>query len=389
MIRSASSTATRAARSAHAPASGRMWSASRNNASRWSHTTQKTSSARTKSTLALESNAKLAAATAASKSTTTPLSKDQIRSIFLSAAIPMVGFGFMDNFIMITAGSAIDSTLGVQMGLATMTAAAIGQVVSDVSGVIFGDTLSRVFQIEPAKLTKVQKRLKSVARLRLGGAVLGVILGCTLGATALQLIPDEPRKEEASVGTSSALSTGSTSSSASMPNDQLQQRHQLPVRNQLHRIQKVMEDVMTSDEETWHEKLASCTLYVNGLEGEHCLPPPLKRRSSITRQSLSTLFGSPQQHTHIATIARLNMNNNNKKDADPEVLHTLRERRVVVFADTIYVPIQMQTNSEEEEEVLGIFKVKLENGSFYTGSEIKDAKRVARNLGYFLHRMVE
>lgn len=44
----------------------------------------------------------------------------------------MVGFGFMDNFIMVQAGGYIDATLGVQLGLATLTAAAMGQVVSDV-----------------------------------------------------------------------------------------------------------------------------------------------------------------------------------------------------------------------------------------------------------------
>ena len=38
----------------------------------------------------------------------------------------MIGFGAMDNFVMIQAGQYIDSTLGVQLGLATMTAAAAG-----------------------------------------------------------------------------------------------------------------------------------------------------------------------------------------------------------------------------------------------------------------------
>jgi len=56
----------------------------------------------------------------------------QLRELFVASAIPMVGFGFMDNFIMIQAGGYIDATLGVKMGLATMTAAAMGQVFSDV-----------------------------------------------------------------------------------------------------------------------------------------------------------------------------------------------------------------------------------------------------------------
>lgn len=42
---------------------------------------------------------------------------------------------------MIQAGQYIDSTLGVSLGLATMTAAAAGQVILDVSVVVFGGTL--------------------------------------------------------------------------------------------------------------------------------------------------------------------------------------------------------------------------------------------------------
>ena len=37
----------------------------------------------------------------------------------------MVGFGFMDNIIMIQAGDLIDSTLGVTLGITTLTAAAL------------------------------------------------------------------------------------------------------------------------------------------------------------------------------------------------------------------------------------------------------------------------
>ena len=35
----------------------------------------------------------------------------------------------MDNFVMLSAGDLIDNTLGVKFGLATLTAAACGQVV--------------------------------------------------------------------------------------------------------------------------------------------------------------------------------------------------------------------------------------------------------------------
>eukprot|EP00532_Pseudo-nitzschia_australis_P008937 CAMPEP_0168177990 /NCGR_PEP_ID=MMETSP0139_2-20121125/8820_1 /TAXON_ID=44445 /ORGANISM="Pseudo-nitzschia australis, Strain 10249 10 AB" /LENGTH=361 /DNA_ID=CAMNT_0008097221 /DNA_START=125 /DNA_END=1210 /DNA_ORIENTATION=- len=296
------------------------------------------------------------------------LTRQQVQSVFLSAAIPMVGFGFMDNFVMITVGSAIDNTLGVQLGLATMTAAAIGQVVSDVSGVVFGDTLSRIFRISPAKLNEMQRNSALVGRLRLGGAVVGVIVGCTLGAVALYLIPD--RETDAADAAAAATSiAGSSSSASGLP---LPQNQQERIRDQLYRLQQVMKDVMTKDDK-WCNRSASCILYVNESMG-NCIPklPP--------QYSFGGLLG---RNNAVATIERF-LRDNNK---DSAVMQTAREKRVVVFTNTIYVPIMADDNNSDN--ILGILKVKLENGSFYSGSEIQDAKRVAQNLGFFMNHMME
>ena len=321
------------------------------------------------STLALEA----ATATTTRRTTTAtapPLTRDQVRSVVLSAAIPMVGFGFMDNFIMITAGSAIDNTLGVQMGLATMTAAALGQVVSDVSGVLFGDTMARAFQVRPANLSEAQKKLASVARLRLGGAVGGVILGCCLGASALHLIPEEAGRETPE----EALPP--TAAAAVPLNGDL-------LRDRLDRIQKVVHDVLTSPEDSWHEKAATCTLYVRNVP-EGCLPTAV----AAPRTRSLPFFGTREPPK--ASVVGLNDDGNaNANDSgDPRVRHALEEGRVVVFADTIYVPVRGGNNSNNDENVLGIVKIELGQGSFYTGSEIRDAKRLARNLGFFLDRVV-
>lgn len=58
--------------------------------------------------------------------------------VMLRAAIPMIGFGFMDNFVLIIAGDYIDSTIGVSLGISTMCAAALGNIVSDLCGVPAG-----------------------------------------------------------------------------------------------------------------------------------------------------------------------------------------------------------------------------------------------------------
>mmetsp|Transcript_258 Transcript_258/g.404 ORF Transcript_258/g.404 Transcript_258/m.404 type:complete len:424 (-) Transcript_258:452-1723(-) len=119
----------------------------------------------------------------------------QMKTLFITSSIPMVGFGFMDNFIMIQAGGYIDATIGVKFGLATMTAAAMGQVVSDVSGVVFGGTLERFLTrmnlMKASNLTVAQRQLPICKNIIMSGAVLGVMLGCCLGATSLLFIDTE------------------------------------------------------------------------------------------------------------------------------------------------------------------------------------------------------
>ena len=60
----------------------------------------------------------------------------------------MVGFGFMDNMVMIQAGDLIDNTIGVRFGLKTLAAAACGQIISDMSGVMFGGVEEKFHYIE-------------------------------------------------------------------------------------------------------------------------------------------------------------------------------------------------------------------------------------------------
>lgn len=136
---------------------------------------------------------------ASSSSSVTPKpSMKQLKILFTASAVPMIGFGFMDNLVMIQAGQFIDNTIGVTMGLATMTAAAAGQVVSDVSGVIFGGSLERFLHryklIRASTLTTAQRALPICRNTALFGAVCGVALGCGLGASCLVFMDLEARE---------------------------------------------------------------------------------------------------------------------------------------------------------------------------------------------------
>lgn len=112
----------------------------------------------------------------------------QLRHKFIVSAVPMVGFGFMDNLVMLQVGEVLDSTIGVAFGMSTLTAAGFGQIFSDVSGVCFGGIIgSIVFKmgLPRSGLTATQQDLKSTKLASTAGAVFGVILGCLLGMSTL------------------------------------------------------------------------------------------------------------------------------------------------------------------------------------------------------------
>lgn len=106
----------------------------------------------------------------------------------LTCAIPMAGFGFMDNLVMIQAGDLIDNSIGVTFGLATLTSAAFGQIFSDVSGVLSGSTVETAASrlgLPKANLTVAQYALPRVKMAATMGQCIGVVLGCLLGMTSL------------------------------------------------------------------------------------------------------------------------------------------------------------------------------------------------------------
>lgn len=92
---------------------------------------------------------------------------------------------------MISAGDIIDNTLGVKFGLATLTAAACGQVVSDVCGVCFGGTveaLATKLGLRSPDLTLNQRGLKISRLVATSGAAVGVVCGCLLGMFTLLFV---------------------------------------------------------------------------------------------------------------------------------------------------------------------------------------------------------
>ncbi|KAL7477344.1 hypothetical protein ACHAW6_003156 [Cyclotella cf. meneghiniana] len=124
---------------------------------------------------------------------------DQLRIVALRAAIPMIGFGFMDNLVMMTAGEAIDSTFGVTLGISTLMAAGFGQCFSDVAGNLSGglvDGLVSKLHLPRHGLTQEQLESRLSRLYSTLGACVGVVTGCLLGMSCL-LFMDTDRADRA------------------------------------------------------------------------------------------------------------------------------------------------------------------------------------------------
>jgi GAF domain-containing protein len=98
----------------------------------------------------------------------------------------------MDNAILIVAGDAIDTSLGVTLGLSTMCAAAIGNIISDVAGILMGaaieDWCATHLKLPVPQLTAAQRQLRSVRFANQWGTGVGMIVGCIIGMCPLLFI---------------------------------------------------------------------------------------------------------------------------------------------------------------------------------------------------------
>ncbi|KAM9340683.1 transmembrane protein 65 [Symphorus nematophorus] len=127
-----------------------------------------------------------------------PPTAAQIRYVLLHNAIPFVGFGFLDNAIMIAAGTQIELSIGVTLGISTMAAAALGNLVSDLAGLGLAGYVEalasklgmQVPDLTPKQVDMWQTRLSSHM-----GKAIGVSIGCILGMFPLFFLGDDDEKE--------------------------------------------------------------------------------------------------------------------------------------------------------------------------------------------------
>lgn len=121
-----------------------------------------------------------------------PPTYSQLQALAIHASLPFVGFGFLDNLIMIIAGDYIDLTLGVTLGISTMAAAGLGNALSDVAGVGSAYNVERIADkvgVKAPKLSLVQLQMPRTRWATQIGRAIGVAIGCIIGMFPLLFIP--------------------------------------------------------------------------------------------------------------------------------------------------------------------------------------------------------
>jgi len=119
-------------------------------------------------------------------------SSSELRWVAFTTGLPFIGFGFMDNAILIVAGDVIDTSLGVTLGISTLCAAAIGNIISDLAGIgcaaYIEEFCATTLKMPIPKLSSAQRQLRSVRMASQGGMAIGMTIGCIFGMIPLLFI---------------------------------------------------------------------------------------------------------------------------------------------------------------------------------------------------------
>ncbi|XP_047460705.1 transmembrane protein 65 [Mugil cephalus] len=146
---------------------------------------------------------------------TSPPTAAQIRYVLFHNALPFVGFGFLDNAIMIAAGTQIELSIGVTLGISTMAAAALGNLVSDLAGLGLAgyvEALASKLGMQVPDLTPKQVDMWQTKLSGHMGKAIGVSIGCILGMFPLLFLSDDDdddKKEKEAPSCSDAASHSS------------------------------------------------------------------------------------------------------------------------------------------------------------------------------------
>ena len=106
----------------------------------------------------------------------------QLRRLAVMSGMPFIGFGFLDNALMLLAGDFFDTYLGATLALSTLAAAALGNMVGDTLGIVLGGTVESIAMrmgVPDPNLTAEQRQLNIVQVYKTGSSIVGILIGTT------------------------------------------------------------------------------------------------------------------------------------------------------------------------------------------------------------------
>uniref|UniRef100_A0A914PAR1 Transmembrane protein 65 n=1 Tax=Panagrolaimus davidi TaxID=227884 RepID=A0A914PAR1_9BILA len=112
------------------------------------------------------------------------ITSKQVKQLIIFNVFPFIGFGILDNMILIVAGQWINTTFGVLLGISTMAAAALGNILSDIAGVglsYYVEIGVRKLGIHQPTLLQEQAESRKVRYIVNFSRVMGLTVGCLIG----------------------------------------------------------------------------------------------------------------------------------------------------------------------------------------------------------------
>uniref|UniRef100_A0A914PXN9 Transmembrane protein 65 n=1 Tax=Panagrolaimus davidi TaxID=227884 RepID=A0A914PXN9_9BILA len=112
------------------------------------------------------------------------ITSKQVKQLIIFNVFPFIGFGILDNMILIVAGQWINTTFGVLLGISTMAAAALGNILSDIAGVglsYYVEIGVRKLGIHQPTLLQEQAESRKVRYIVNFSRAMGLTVGCLIG----------------------------------------------------------------------------------------------------------------------------------------------------------------------------------------------------------------
>ncbi|KAL4139761.1 hypothetical protein PRNP1_011181 [Phytophthora ramorum] len=138
------------------------------------------------------------AASLSSRALAPPTSR-QLRLVMISSAIPFVGFGLVDNLILLIAGDAIETHFHSSYAMSMLCAAALGNTVADVVGLSLGgvvESMARRLGIPDPMLSKAQANMSVTHWCNFFASAGGITAGCLIGMIPLLFMNHDAYEEE-------------------------------------------------------------------------------------------------------------------------------------------------------------------------------------------------